>query len=121
MSMYSDINTSKQEKFPLVTDIDAAWQSFINFLKTNKGERFFRPNLGSPLRTDLLFELEYEEAVFYAMSALVDAIAIWDPRIHIDEQSTIIELDYENQVVKLNIVFSVRGFEDKIIRRSFTL
>ena len=33
MAIYSDINTSKTEKFPLVTDIDSVWQSLSNFLK----------------------------------------------------------------------------------------
>ena len=65
MSIYSDINTSKPEKFPIVTDIDSVWQAFENFMKTNKGERFFRPMIGSPLRKTVLFELDYEDAIIY--------------------------------------------------------
>ena len=120
MSIYSDINTSKPEKFPIVTDIDSVWQAFENFMKTNKGERFFRPNYGSPLRKTVLFELEYEDAVLYALTRLTEAIEMWDPRIEITDDTTI-ELDYDNQIVKMEVVFKVRGFENQAVKRSLTL
>lgn len=120
MSIYSDINTSKTEKFPLVTDIDSVWQSLENFLKTNVTERFFRPTLGSPLRKDLLFELEYEDAVLYALTRLTDAIEIWDNRVEILDETEIF-LDYEEKIVQINLVFKVRGFENQIIKRSLNL
>ena len=121
MSIYSDINTSKTEKFPLVTDVDAVWQAFENFIKTNEKERFFRPALGSPFRKDLLFELAYEDAVLLALTRLVDAIEVWDPRIEIDEGATQINIDYENKKVKMDIVFSVKGFSNQAIKRSITI
>lgn len=120
MSIYSDINTSKTEHFPLVTDIDSVWQSLSNFLKTNAGERFFRPTLGSPIRKDLLFELEYEDAVLYALTRLSDAISIWDNRIEIMD-STDIYLDYENKLVQIDLVFKIKGFGNTVVKRSLTL
>lgn len=121
MSIYSDINTSKTEKFPIVTDIDAVWQAFENFVKTNTGERLFRPNYGSPLRKNILFELEYEDAVLYALTRLTEAIEYWDPRIEIMTGQTKINLDYDNEVVNMEVVFRVRGFENQAIKRSLSL
>lgn len=120
MSIYSDINTSKPEKFPIVTDIDSVWQAFENFMKTNKGERFFRPNYGSPMRKSILFELEYEDAVLYALTRLTEAIEIWDPRIEISDD-TVIDLDYDNLTVNMEVVFRVKGFENQAVKRSLSL
>ena len=121
MSLYSDINTSKSTKVPKVFDIDAVWQSFVNFMKTKKRQRFFRPNLGNSLAKDLLFELEYEDAVFVTMSTLVQDLNYWDPRIQVILNESDIDIDYDNKVVKINLAFKVKGFENKIIKRSLTL
>ena len=121
MSLYSDINTSKQNKVPKVYDIDAVWQSFVNFMKTRKRQRFFRPELGSSLAKDLLFELEYEDAVFVALSTLTQDLNYWDPRIQVVLNQSDIDIDYDNMIVKVNLAFKVKGFEDKIIVKSLTL
>lgn len=117
MALYSDINTSKNQPFPKVYDIDAVWQSFSNFMKTRKRQRFFRPELGNDLSTQLLFELMEEEAVFYALTTVVRELNIWDPRIVVDQNQSRVELDYENQLVKMRIVFYVRGFEGQSITK----
>ena len=121
MSLYSDINTSKQNKVPKVYDIDAVWQSFVNFMKTRKRQRFFRPELGNSLTKDLLFELEYEDAVFFALSTLTQDLNYWDPRIQVVLNQSDIDIDYDNMIVKVNLAFKVKGFEDKIIVKSLTL
>lgn len=121
MSLYSDINTSKQNKIPKVYDIDAVWQSFVNFMKTRKRQRFFRPELGNSLAKDLLFELEYEDAVFVALSTLTQDLNYWDPRIQVVLNQSDIDIDYDNMIVKVNLAFKVKGFEDKIIVKSLTL
>lgn len=121
MSLYSDINTSKSTKIPKVYDIDAVWQSFVNFMKTKKRQRFFRPELGNSLGKDLLFELEYEDAVFVAISTLVQDLNYWDPRIQVILNESDIDIDYDNKIVKVNLAFKVKGFENKIIKRSLTL
>lgn len=121
MSLYSDINTSKSTKTPKVYDIDSVWQSFVNFIKTRKRQRFFRPDLGSSLAKDLLFELEYEDAVFIAISTLTQEINYWDPRIEVVLNQSDIDIDYDNKIVKINLAFRVKGFEDKIIQKSMTL
>lgn len=117
MSLYSDINTSKNQKFPKIYDIDSVWQSFSNFMKTRKRQRFFRPALGSELNKDLLFELMYEEAIFYAITTMTRELNFWDPRIQVDPNRTQINLDYDNQIVKMKIVFTIKGFENKQITR----
>ena len=121
MSLYSDINTSKQNKVPKVYDIDAVWQSFVNFMKTRKRQRFFRPELGNSLTKDLLFELQYEDAVFVALSTLTQDLNYWDPRIQVVLNQSDIDIDYDNMIVKVNLAFKVKGFEDKIIVKSLTL
>ena len=121
MSLYSDINTSKSEHFPKVYDIDAAWQSFVNFIKIKKRQRFFRPTLGNSLAKDLLFELEEEDAIIYAITTLTRELNFWDPRIKLSMNDTKVKLDYENQIVSLEIAFTIQGFENQIIRKSLTL
>lgn len=121
MSLYSDINTSKSNKVPKVFDIDAVWQSFVNFMKTKKRQRFFRPELGNSLNKDLLFELEYEDAVFLALSKLVQELNYWDPRIIVDMNKSGVDIDYDNMVVKIILAFRVKGFENQIITKSLTL
>ena len=121
MSLYSDINTTKSTKVPRVFDIDAVWQSFVNFMKTKKRQRFFRPELGNSLSKDLLFELEYEDAVFIAISTLTQELNYWDPRIEVVLNQSDIDIDYDNMLVKINLAFKVKGFENKIIKKSLTL
>ena len=117
MALYSDINTSKNQRFPKVYDIDSVWQSFSNFMKTRKRQRFFRPPLGSELNKDLLFELMYEEAVFYAVTTMTRELNFWDPRIQVDRNRTTVDLDYDNGIVKIKLVFTIKGFEDKTITK----
>ena len=121
MSLYSDINTSKSTKVPKVYDIDAVWQSFVNFMKTRKRQRFFRPELGNSLAKDLLFELEYEDAVFVALSTLTQELNYWDPRINVMLGQSGIDIDYDNKIVKIDLAFKVKGFEDKIIKKSLVI
>lgn len=121
MTLYSDINTSKVEKFPKVYDIDSVWQSFINFMKTRKRQRFFRPDLGNDLAKDLLFEIEEEDAVYYCISTLTRDLNYWDPRITLRVADTDVELDYDNKIVKMTISFSVKGFEDQYITKEIIL
>ena len=121
MSLYSDINTSKSNKVPKVYDIDAVWQSFSNFMKTRKRQRFFRPDLGNSLSRDLLFELEYEDAVFVAIGNLTRELEYWDPRIEVIVNASDVKINYDEKTVEIIVGFKVKGFENKIIQRSLTL
>ena len=121
MSLYSDINTSKSNKVPKVYDIDAVWQSFSNFMKTRKRQRFFRPDLGNTLAKDLLFEMEEEDAVFLAISTLTQELNYWDPRIEVVVNQSDVVINYDEKTVEIRLGFRVAGFEDKIIRKSLVL
>ena len=68
-----------------------------------------------------MFELEYEEAVFYALTSVIDALELWDPRIKIHESESNVNLDYDNKIVNFSIAFSIKGFSGNIVRRNFSL
>ena len=118
MSIYSDINTYKEENFPLVTDIDSVTQSISNFFATKKGERLFRPTLGNSLDKDLLFELAEEDAALLAVTRITEGLEQWDPRVQV-EPSTTVEVFPDENKVNIHLVYSVKGFEEKVISKNF--
>ena len=120
MSLYSDINTSKSDKFPKVYDIDSVSQSLENFILTRKGQRVFRPTLGCSLDKEALFELMEEDAALLVLTRLTDELELWDPRIIIDDRTTV-DLDYEEKVVTVNLVFRIKGFEHRNITKKINL
>lgn len=119
-SIYSDINTSAKENFPLVTDIEAVIQSIDNYIKTRKGQRLFRPTLGSSLDKDLLFELAEEDAVLLAVTRITEDLERWDPRINVDP-STTVDIYPDDKRVDILLVFNVKGFGDQLITKNFSI
>ena len=120
MSLYSDINTSKKDKFPKVYDIDSVSQSLENFIKTRKGQRAFRPELGCSIDKGMLFELMDDDAALLTIVRLTDDLERWDPRIIIDDRTEVLLYPDENKVI-INLVYRIKGFENRVINKKIEL
>ena len=64
------------------TTIEAVKNNIRNLLQTEKGERFFQPNLGIGLRR-LLFEHITEENLLGVQDAILDKIEFWLPFVEV--------------------------------------
>jgi hypothetical protein len=65
------------------TGINQVKADLLSLLLTNPGERVFLPTYGTPLRT-LIFEQNDFELVETARSMIIASIAAWEPRITVD-------------------------------------
>ena len=84
--VYSDLDLSF-ERHPVyndirpVKDIDAVKNAVKNLLLTDRGERPFRPNLGSGLM-DLLFEHNNPYTIQAVRARIIDMLQAYEPRIN---------------------------------------
>lgn len=93
-------------------------QSIVNLIVTNKGERFFNPNLGSSI-TELLFSpLDYGTAALI-QSYIENTLKLYEPRILIDSIQTIPNFDDDGFDVSLE--FQIMGREDLPVTINFFL
>ena len=93
-----------------VKDKSAVAQSIKGLLLTRKGERPFKPDLGSGLQ-DLLFE-----PMDYGTSALIkkeviETLTKYEPRIIIT--NLICTPDFDNNGYSVELEYSIRGREDR--------
>lgn len=94
------------------TNEEAVKDSIKNLIKTNRGERFFRPTLGSNLRA-MLFENISELTVLTIQEMVREVIETYEPRANIIEiLATPNDLGNE---VNLRITFNVVNSEQEIV------
>jgi len=92
-----------------VKDNNAIKQSIVNLLLTNKGERFFEPEIGASI-SELLFEpLDYGVAALI-QTKIRDTLTQYEPRINILDIRA--EPDEINNGFEVELVFEVIGRED---------
>lgn len=92
-----------------VKDDNAIKQSIVNLLLTNKGERFFEPEIGASI-SELLFEpLDYGVAALI-QTKIRDTLTQYEPRINILDIRA--EPDEINNGFEVELVFEVIGRED---------
>lgn len=91
-------------------DIDAVKQSIITILKTNKGERLFRPSFGSNLE-DLLWR-PMSEVVADDIKSEIIANVLQDYRATITELG--VTADYINNCYNVMVNISVNGVESSV-------
>lgn len=92
-----------------VKDDNAIKQSIVNLLLTNKGERFFEPEIGASI-SELLFEpLDYGVAALI-QTKIRDTLTQYEPRINILDIRA--EPDEVNNGFEVELVFEVIGRED---------
>lgn len=111
MAIYSDLNQSTPTVNPLVTGLDAIYQSINNILSTPKHTRLFNYEFGSELET-LLFDIIDETTASKLFNEVVKAVSMWDNRIFIDYSESNVTPDYENNKYDLVLVFRVKGIEE---------
>ena len=63
-------------------DASAIKQAIVNLLLTNKGERLFKPNYGSDIRSYLFEPLDYGTAQ-QIVGNIEHTVSKWEPRIEI--------------------------------------
>ena len=84
---FKDINMTFK-KHPVTDDLvvsrdaSAIKQAIVNLLLTNKGERLFKPNYGSDIRSYLFEPLDYGTAQ-QIVGNIEHTISKWEPRIEI--------------------------------------
>ena len=92
-----------------VKDNNAIKQSIVNLLLTNKGERFFEPEIGASI-SELLFEpLDYGVAALI-QTKIRDTLTQYEPRINILDIRA--EPDEINNGFEVELIFEVIGRED---------
>ncbi len=101
-----------------VKDEASIKQSIVNLLLTNKGERFFAPDVGSSI-SNLLFEpLDYGTASLL-QSEIKTTLERYEPRIQII--SIIATPNYEDNGFEVELVFEVIGRDDIPLNVNFFL
>jgi phage baseplate assembly protein W len=88
-----------------LTDIDAVKNSVRNLLLTNKGERPFRPNVGSNL-TQLLFEHANPFTYETIRQNISDMLQTYEPRIN-QVRVRIDELAPNENDIKVTVGFNI--------------
>lgn len=101
-----------------VKDEASIKQSIVNLLLTNKGERFFAPDVGSSI-SNLLFEpLDYGTASLL-QSEIKTTLERYEPRIQII--SIIATPNYDDNGFEVELVFEVIGRDDIPLNVNFFL
>ena len=112
MTLYSDLNQYNPTDQPLLTEVEAIYQSLNNIFSTKLGERLFKPEFGSELENHL-FDFVDDTTQLSIFSTLVGAIERWEPRVTLDYGSTEILPDPNNNKFDVTVVFSIDGFDDQ--------
>jgi len=92
-----------------VKDKAAIFQSITALLMTNKGERPFKPDLGSGIRESLFEPLDYATGGLIR-GQVIDCINRYEPRISLD--NVIVEPDDLNNGYNVEIFFTIVGRDD---------
>lgn len=108
-NLYSDFPMTMEinpvsDDLTRITNEDAVKQSIRNLLLTDRGERLFRPNMGSDIRA-LLFENITADTLLLIQEKVRDTIEIYEPRcnlISVDATS-----GTDTNEVKVRILFNV--------------
>lgn len=91
---------------------DAVKNSIVNLMKTNRGERFFRPNLGSDI-----YRLLFENVTPTTSSTIEDfirsTISEYEPRAKVLEVR--VDADSEDNTVFVTIIFNILNKTDPVV------
>lgn len=94
------------------TNEEAVKESILNLILTERGERFFRPNLGCDVRT-MLFENISNATVLTIEEMIRKVIAAYEPRANVID---IVALpNIEGNAVDISITFNVINSERDIV------
>lgn len=91
---------------------EAIKSNIVNLLLTEPGERFFNPELGTPLRT-LLFENLTQQRLEIVKEVLEDKIQSFFSRVFIED----LTLQAENNSLLVSLKYSIKntGIQDEVL------
>ena len=111
---FKDININFK-KHPVTGDLvvskdaSAIKQAIVNLLLTNKGERPFKPDYGSDIRSYLFEPLDYGTAAQIDLS-IKNTIAKFEPRIRVIDMQTY--PNYDNNSFDVDMTYKVIGSDE---------
>lgn len=105
--IYSDLNQVDPTNNPLVKNEDSIYQSINNILVISPGERLFRPLFGSDI-DQIPFEPLNDGTSLLLFKEIVEAIDRWETRVRIDNSTTTITPNYEEQSYTLLLAFIIQ-------------
>mgnify|MGYP001963865027 CR=1 FL=1 len=99
------------EDILVTTDEAAVKRSLYNIIMTRKGERFFKPDLGSNI-VDLLFEPLDSATASLLQEEIEYVIVKYEPRIKLIRAD--VEANYDNNGFDATISFEIVGAESDV-------
>ena len=111
---FKDINITFK-KHPVTNDLvvsrdaSAIKQAIVNLLLTNKGERAFKPDYGSDIRSYLFEPLDYGTAAQIDLS-IKNTIAKFEPRIRVIDMQTY--PNYDNNSFDVDMTYKIIGSDE---------
>lgn len=107
MALYSDINQYNPNVKPILTEIEAIYQSLYNLFGTSTGERKFRPEIGLDIE-DEVFELADDDLEFVILNRITKKLEFHEPRVIVNRsESSFLEISDNTYLLKLG--FTLRG------------
>ena len=94
-----------------ITDEAAVKRALYNIVMTRKGERFFKPDLGSNV-ADLLFEPLDSATASLLKDEIEYVIRKYEPRINL--LRCVVEANYDNNGFECAISFEIIGIESDV-------
>lgn len=94
------------------TNEDSVKESILNLILTDKGERFFQPNLGSDIRA-MLFENISNLTILTVEEMIKDVIKAYEPRAELISVITVPNAD--TNAIDVTITFNVTNSEEDIV------
>ena len=120
---FKDINMTFK-KHPITDDLvvsrdaSAIKQAIVNLLLTNKGERLFKPNYGSDIRSYLFEPLDYGTAQ-QIVGNIEHTISKWEPRIEILNLDAV--PNYDNNGFDVQMTYQIIGTDTPPVAVDFFL
>ncbi len=92
------------------TTIEAVKNNIRNLLNTERGERFFQPNLGIGLRK-FLFQNITDDSTLLIQNEILDVLDFWLPFVEVRDiqiNSTTSDDTIDANTLKINIIFNIK-------------
>lgn len=110
VSVYSDLNQYEADKQALLTGVYSIMQSITNIISTLVGQRFFLPEFGSQIPTQL-FDLMTQETEMQVLNAIVQAIGRWEPRVSIVYNQCKVTALQDVHTYEVTLAFKIKGYD----------
>lgn len=109
---YSDLNARFPTESLLVTDVDDVFESLYNIFSTDRGERFFNPEITADFDSLLFHELGVsDDAASEIYAKMLFAIERHEPRVRIVNSQSSVRPNDEGDGFIASFTFEVRGLE----------